>query len=127
MIRRGLLISFLTVTSVLVVSLNFCIAGEYVVLGQPEAKCQIEAKGELNMLFVEVDDKRFGSPVPMINAGTITGLRIGNHKIELVDGKVEDGFVKTKHYGKVRILGISNPVYLWVTPEQKSKLMNVGK
>lgn len=101
-------------------------AEQYVVVGQPELYIQIEGHGDFSYKFVVVNDKRFGSAVPMITKitnGKISGLKVENHTIELIDGQVEDGFLQTKDFGKVRILGVGNPVHLWVTEEQKEKLM----
>ena len=100
-------------------------ASQYVVIGQPELMIQIEGNGDFEFMVVEANDKRFSSPVPMFNKGTITGLNIENQLIELLDGNITNGFIVTKDYGKVRILGVNNPVYLWVTPDQKDSLMKL--
>ena len=63
--------------------------------------------------------------MPMLNKGNISALKIEYQVIDLIDGEVIDGFLKTKDYGAVRMLGVGNPVYLWVTPEQRDRLMKL--
>jgi len=98
-----------------------------VVISPQELNCQIEAKGELGMKMVEIKHDNFNGPQPMIEKGHITGFRINNNMIELLDGKIENGFLKTKEYGEVRIIGIGNPVFLWVKKSQKDKLLKLDK
>lgn len=101
-------------------------AEQFVVVGQPELNIQIEGKGDFEFKVVKVKDKRFHDGlVPMITKGEIIALYVGSRKIELIDGKIVDGFLTTKIFGKVRILGVDNPFYLWVTPKQKKSLMKL--
>ena len=99
---------------------------DYIVLGEPEISVEIEkqALNKYRLKVVDVNDKRFG-PMPMIMSGPVPSLKINGHSIELVDGKVKNGLLMTKNYGAVKIFGI-HPMYLWVLPEQKQKLIQLA-
>ena len=118
--------------NILYLSIAILVAGcskapDCVVLGKPETHIWIkkESANKYKIEAVEIDDKRFGSAVPMITSGPVSRLEVGGQRIELVDGEVKNGLLMTKHYGPVRILGIST-MYLCISPEQKNRLIETS-
>lgn len=65
-------------------------------------------------------------PIPVEPiSGEITTFSCGGHKIELDSNKVENGFIVTKDYGKIKIrVGPSDYGHfsIWLTPTQKKAL-----
>ena len=98
----------------------------YVVLGYNDGlTAQIVAKGSFKFIVVKTNDtKRFSNGiVPMLDEGKIDQLYISKKNVPLVSKTIKNGFIQTKDYGKIRLLGVQNPFDMWVTHKQKEKLL----
>jgi len=110
---------FLAVLFILLIIIGACGAAEenYQPINPSEYQLNLELKGNL----------RWDKEGNITESPTIAAFMVNEQKIELLSDKIENNFISTKGYGKIKITGGPKGLKLYLTPSQKIALKKLLK